>query len=151
MKMTVAVLSLLAVLLLAATGPSRSGAAAPDVDPCSLVTKAELEQVLGKLKSGPKPGLSVGAEDKVCEYVGDEGRTASITLHPGEKWEFAKAIFPNKTTVSGFGDEAFARRDSSGVDLYVKKGDTILVVRVSKRASDLEMAKALVKKALSRL
>lgn len=140
-----------ALLLFQAPGPSRSAAAAPGVDPCSLLTKAELEQVLGSLKSGPKPGLAVGTEDRVCEYVGDEGRTASITLHPGEKWEVAKQIFQDRTVVSSIGDEAFAHRNPSGVSLYVRKGVILLQVYVSKRASDLKIAKALAKTALRRL
>src|SRR3546814_7383292 len=39
-------------------------AAALNVNPCTLVTNAELEQIVGKLKSGPKLGSSFGSEDK---------------------------------------------------------------------------------------
>jgi len=126
-------------------------AGAPPVDPCTLVTKAEMEQIAGKLKSGPKPGSSFGSEDKSCEYVFETTLHLLVfRVHPAEKWDMLTGAYQERKQFAGLGEEAFMRRSSThGTELWLKKGSGILQLSLKSAAAE-EKLKAIAKKAVTR-
>jgi hypothetical protein len=126
-------------------------AAALNVNPCTLVTNAELEQIVGKLKSGPKLGSSFGSEDKACKYVFETTlHMLILRVYPTEKWDMAEEIFQDKKNVAGLGEEAFLHRNLTlGTELWIKEGGVILQLSLKSAAAE-EKLKPLAKKALGR-
>jgi len=60
-------------LLLTPAAAFAAGGLPPGVpDPCTLVTAAELQAIVGGLKGAPKPG-DAGAGDISCEYASASG------------------------------------------------------------------------------
>jgi len=128
--------------------PSQAGPPAP----CSLLTTAEVEQVVGKLK-GPPTSDKEGAASW-CNYEFANGKDAmEVWVFPSEAIGRGRAISKNPVTVKGLGDEAFTDRGMHGlnyVNLYVKKGHTTINVSIQETAGDEEKVKALAEKALRR-
>ncbi len=122
-------------------------------DPCSLLTTAEVEQVVGKLKSVPSSetlghgvrcGYDFANEQNEFEIWTSEA-SWSNALHKDAK---------QPVMVSGLGDEAFMDRgkvDPESVDLYIRKGATLIVLMTRKSPGDEEKLKTLGKKAVGRL
>ena len=118
-----------------------------EIDPCSLVTKAEVEQALG---------VGVGQPEKPpeapfsCRYTGEKGQGLAVLVvlvRPGttkSAFESVKEQFPGAENVSGAGDDAFF----IGNQLNVLKGDTYLNVGGD---ASLEALQSLTQKALGRL
>lgn len=121
-------------------------------DPCSLLTTAEVEQVVGKLK-GPPTSDKEGAASW-CNYEFANGKDAmEVWVFPSEAIGRGRTISKNPVTVKGLGDEAFMDRGMHGltyVNLYVKKGGTTINVSIQETAGDEEKVKALAQKALRR-
>ncbi len=121
-------------------------------DPCSLLTTAEVEQVVGKLK-GPPSSDKEGAASW-CNYEFANGKDAmEVWVFPSEAIGRGRTISKNPVTVRGLGDEAFMDRGMHGlnyVNLYVKKGGTTINVSIQETAGDEEKVKALAQKALRR-
>ncbi len=122
-------------------------------DPCSLLTTAEVEQVVGKLKRVPSSetlghGVRCGYDfaDEQNEFeIWTSGASWSNALHKDAK---------QPVMVSGLGDEAFMDRgkvDPESVDLYIRKGATLIVLMTRKSPGDEEKLKTLGKKAVGRL
>ena len=122
-------------------------------DPCLLLTTAEVEQVVGKLKSVPSSetlghgvrcGYDFANEQNEFEIWTSEA-SWSNALHKDAK---------QPVMVSGLGDEAFMDRgkvDPESVDLYIRKGATLIVLMTRKSPGDEEKLKTLGKKAVGRL
>jgi hypothetical protein len=128
-------------------------AAAPAVDACQLVTVAEVEQLVGPLKTPPRllrvdPALT-------CEYVFVQERDAlELWVFPGVALERAKQFAKSsRVPIAGFGKGAFLSRDAAlgSIELWLKKGDIVLQVRLNASSADEEKVKAIATKALSRL
>lgn len=122
-------------------------------DPCSLLTTAEVEQVVGKLKRVPSSetlghGVRCGYDfaDEQNEFeIWTSEASWSNALHKDAK---------QPVMVSGLGDEAFMDRgkvDPESVDLYIRKGATLIVLMTRKSPGDEEKLKTLGKKAVGRL
>jgi len=128
--------------------PSLAGPPAP----CSLLTTAEVEQVVGKLK-GP-PTSDKEGDAAWCNYEFANGKDAmEVWVFPSEAIGRGRTISKNPVTVKGLGDEAFMDRGMHGlnyVNLYVKKGGTTINVSIQETAGDEEKVKALAQKALRR-
>ncbi len=121
-------------------------------DPCSLLTTAEVEQVVGKLK-GPPTSDKEGAASW-CNYEFANGKDAlEVWVFPSEAIGQGRKISKNPVTVKGLGDDAFMDRGMHGlnyVNLYVKKGGTTINVSLQETAGDEAKVKALAQKALRR-
>jgi hypothetical protein len=130
-----------------------AGAANPAVDVCTLVTVAEVEQIVGQLKTPPR--LMQDAQARNCDYAFVNTQEAlELWVFPGEALERAKKLMQrHRVPLTGFGAEAFLYRDAAlgYLELWLKKGETVLQVALKTSSADEEKVKAIAQKALSRL
>jgi hypothetical protein len=135
-------------------GGSMSASAAPAIpDPCKLITTAELEQIVGRLKGAPKAG-DIASGDVSCEYAPVKAPSwINIRLHDGDlsAWRQRNGG-KNSLSLPEFGKDAFVNPDFEGsADLYAKKGGLILRVSVPNGPGAVDMGKAIARLALPRL
>ena len=136
-----------AAFLVVTLTASRAAHAAPPADPCSLLTASQVSSALGVTVADGKsaipqdcqwsqPNGGVRAKSVFLEILGPMGK-----LTPVDRFNTAKAPVGKivKTPVSGLGDDAVFV-ETMGVGLYVKKGNSVFLVRVS--GFPLEDAKA---------
>jgi hypothetical protein len=122
-------------------------------NPCSLVTAAEMEAIVGKLSGAPR-ATDPASGEVTCTFEPVNGPSfIDVSLHDGDlkAWKTrngGKAPVP----VPELGADAFANPSTNDwVDLYAKKGALIVRVTLPTGPKSLDMAKAIAKKALSRL
>jgi hypothetical protein len=139
------------VISLGGFGISTSLQAAPA--PCSLVTTAEVEQVIGKLVGTPKADQEGSAA--WCNYEFANGKDAmEVWVFPADGIERGRTKAKNPTAMKGLGDDAFLARGMHGLDyvnLFIKKGKTTIQLSLKETAGDEEKLKTLGKKAADRL
>ena len=127
--------------------------AAASSKPCSLLTRAEMETILGAKI------VKVTTNELSCAYFTDETMSAQVeTKWSGGREAIAEAKGFNSgpglfEPVAGIGDEAYMQ--AAGV-LHVLKGDTYVMVNSREYANDsggshLEMESAIARKALEKL
>ena len=122
------------------------------IDPCTLVKKGEVEQIVGRPTGNPTSERN----DKVrmCTFLfsSDPSDALELWLYPVEALERAKKDIKDLSPVAGPGQEAFLHRDKKFeyVRLFVKKGKVMLEVRLNESAGDEDKVKAIAKKALGR-
>jgi hypothetical protein len=140
----------LAVSVWVTTTPA--AAAPPIVDPCTLLTIAEVEQVIGKLKerpSGDKEGDAAW-----CNYEFANGKDLmEVWVFPADAINRGRKVSKNPLPVKGLGDDAFMDRGMHGinyVNLFIKKGGTTVKLSIQETAGDEEKLKALAQKAVRR-
>jgi hypothetical protein len=133
----------------AAPATAAASEAAANSKQCSLVTRAEMEQILGAKV------VRVTADELTCSYFTDETRAATVdTTWTGGKQAIAEVKGFNDgpglfEPVPGLGDEAYMQ--AAGV-MHVLKADTYLVVNARAYVSDhLETESAIARKALARI
>lgn len=126
------------------------------IDPCSLATKAEVEDILGQPVADTYRHTSPTV---LCEWFSDVAMPfGSVTIRLEsdvsedeiqEEIAVAEALGGSEAeTVPDIGDSAY----SVGPLLYAHEGDTLLVIAViAHNKPDLEGAKALAPSALARL
>jgi hypothetical protein len=136
-------------------GHSVSFAAPPAKDapePCSLLTSAEVEQVVGKLNGPPKADQEGAAG--WCDYQFANGKDAmEVWVFPADAIDRAKKKAKKPVAVNGLGEEAMMDRGAFGlkyVDLYIKKGSTTVKIALKETAGDEDKVKALAQKAVGR-
>lgn len=121
-------------------------------EPCSLLTTAEVEQVVGKLKGTPRAEKE-GATSW-CDYQFANGKDAmEVWIFPVDAIERARKKAKKPVSVKGFGDEAMMDRGAFGLDyldLYIKKGSTTVKLSIKETAGDEDKVKALAQKAVGR-
>lgn len=134
------------------TMSSIAESAPPAVDPCKLLTAAEVEQVVGKLKGAPKADKEGDAA--WCNYEFANGKDAmEVWVFPADGLQRARSKAKNQTPVKGLGDEAFLTRGMFGldyVDLYIKKGGATVKLALKETAGDEDKLKTLGQKAVGR-
>jgi hypothetical protein len=151
-----AVSTLVAVAVAAVLG----GRALPDVqaapavpDPCSLITVAELVQIVGPITGKPKPGDIKGG-DVSCEYTpAKEPAWIEVRLNDGDlaSWKRRNGG-KNPVAVPEFGAGAFMNLDADGsTDLFTARGALILRVSMPIGPKSVDNVKAIARKALPRL
>ena len=119
-------------------------------DPCTLVTTAELEQILGRLQDGPKAADNPG--EISCSYgVATDSSTLDIMLHQGDFAALKKSFAGKTTPVREFGKEAFMASQDFSAEVFVRKGNFVLRVALSKSPNAMEKVKEITRKALARL
>ncbi len=121
--------------------------------PCSLLTTAEVEQVLGKLNGAPtSETLGHGVR---CGYdFADEKNEFEIWTSEASWSKALRKDAKQPVMVSGLGDEAFMDRgkvDPEAVDLYIRKGATLVVLMTRNGPGVEEKLKTLGRKAVGRL
>lgn len=144
------IISVLATVAACMTFSSISLAESPA--PCSLLTIAEVEQVVGTLKGAPTADKEGAAS--WCNYEFANGKDAlEVWVFPAEAIGRGRKVSKNPVTVKGFGDDAFMDRGMHGlnyVNLFVKKGGTTVKLALKESAGDENKLKALAQKALGR-
>lgn len=122
-------------------------------NPCSLVTAAEMQAIVGKLSGTPK-ATDPASGEVTCSFEPVNGPSfIDVSLHDGDLKAW-KARNGGKTPVSlpELGTDAFANpSDNDWVDLYAKKGAVIVRVTLPTGPKSMDMAKAIAQKALSRM
>ena len=130
-------------------GPRSEAAPAP----CSLLTAAEVEQVVGKLMGTPKAGEEGRAA--WCNYEFANGTDAmEVWVFPADGIERARKDAKKPTALKGLGEDAFLNRGMHGldyVDLFIRKGKTTIKLSLKETAGDEEKLKIFGKKVVGRL
>ena len=120
---------------------------------CSLLTDAEVEQVVGKLMGTPKAEQEGRAA--WCNYEFANGKDAmEVWVFPADGIERGRNKSKKPTAVKGLGEDAFIERGMHGLDyvnLFIKKGETTIQLSLKETAGDEEKLKTLGKKAVGRL
>lgn len=132
---------------------SLASAAPPKVEPCSILTTAEVEQVIGKLKGMPTSDKEGAAA--WCNYEFADDRNAfEVWVFPADGIDRAKKQAKKQTPVKGLGDDAFLTRGMHGldyVDLFIKKGALTVKLSLKEAAGDEDKLKKLAATAVKRL
>jgi hypothetical protein len=127
-------------------------AAPPNVEPCSLLTGPEIEQVVGPLKGKPQAGQEGDA--RWCNYEFANGKDAmEVWVFPSQAIERGRKASKNPLTIKGLGDDAFLDRGMHGINyvsVFVKKGGTTVKLSIQETAGDEEKVQALAQKAVRR-
>jgi hypothetical protein len=115
---------------------------------CSLITRAEMESILGAKI------VKLTATDLTCAYFTDAERSAQIdtTWSGGKEAIAATKGFNNSEDlfkpISGIGDEAYFQ---AGGVLHVLKGNTYIVVNSREYPNELEIESAIAAKIVANL
>ena len=130
-------------------GQTSASSKPPDVDACSLVTRADAEAIMGKLREAPKPTVAV-ADEKTCSYLNMNGANVTVRIYGSDWYDIQKNLNDADKIVSlpGMGEEAYYVKKSSALDLWVRKGNASLYLNGT---IGLEPTKRLAAKILSRL
>ena len=117
-----------------------------------MVTTAEVEEVVGKLKGTPKTDKE--GQAAWCDYrFANEKDAMEVWVFPSDGIERARKEAKKQTAVKGLGDEAFMTRGLHGldyVDLFIKKKDVTVQLSLKGTAGDEDKLKALAQKAVGR-
>jgi hypothetical protein len=119
------------------------------IEACSLVTKAEAAQVLGEIKGEAETRTGLHNE-KRCGYSNMNGNEVSFGVYGADLWESKRTASEGLDTedLSGLGEEAFSVKRGTTVQLYARKGSTILDVNST---AGKEAARRVAEKALARI
>lgn len=124
----------------------------PTVDPCSLLTNLEVEQIVGRLAGKPKPESEGAAA--WCNYEFANGKDAmEVWVFPADGIERGRKQAKKAQPLKGLGDDAFMDRGAQGLDyvnLFIKKGTVTVEFSLKETAGDEEKLKTLARKALNR-
>jgi hypothetical protein len=105
-------------------------AADPELNPCTLLPKEELAQIIGEIKEGPTPKEGL-MKEKECRWTNMSGSWLSIAVYSQDKWGLKKGGANDPKYVTGLGEEAFTDKRGTDAEIYVRKGKWILEVRTS--------------------
>ena len=130
-------------------GAKTAGTKAPDVDACSLLSRADAEAIMGKLKEAPKPVTSA-ADEKTCSYMNMSGANVTVRIYGADWYDVQKNLNDAEKIVSlaGLGEEAYYVKKSGAVDLWSRKGGASLYLNGT---IGLEAEKRMATKILGRL
>ena len=127
-------------------------AAPPTIDPCTLLTQAEIEHVIGPLQG--KPQADTEGQAAWCNYAFANGTDAlEVWVFPAEGIDRGRNEAKQPIAVKGLGEEAFMERGMHGldyVDLFIKKGTVTVRLSLKETAGDEDKLKALGQKAVGR-
>jgi hypothetical protein len=128
------------------------------VDPCTLVTGAEIEAIVGKLRSAQESVKSQTGEVLFCKTLTDQGQLVDLSVIDAVNWDFKLGFNKDNEDshfqkVSGFGDDAFFISPDHGEDelMILAKPYILEVVLTVDSEKNLDYAKAIAEKALPRL
>lgn len=149
------------VLLCSLASPGLTAQGSSSVDPCKLLTAAEVGSVLGITSLPGRPYLG---SKVVCYYAADTGYaigepSVTVMVMPAAAFENGKTLMSKMVhPITGVGDDAYTVGSGSYLKLGVRKGSrafSVTVVRGMKSKgtpAELEsMEKQLAQKAAARL
>ena len=146
------VLVCLATLVLCIAWSPFVVAAPPNIDPCTLLTPAEVEHVIGQLQGNPKADKE--GQAAWCNYTFANGKDAmEVWVFPAEAIDRGRKQAKKPVAVKGLGDEAFMDRGMHGldyIDLFIKKGTVTVQLSLKETTGDEDKLKALGQKAVGR-
>jgi hypothetical protein len=148
-KITAAALATVCLLMLL---PSRSAGQDPLPDPCGLVSQADVEQIVGKIKGQPKS--SRNDPSRVCEYELADGQDVlDVWVSPARTFDRARKDLQNPTAVPEIAPEALLHRNErfEQMQLLAKKGTLAILVTLNLTPGADAKVKSIARKALSRL
>ena len=144
--------TILAACFVSVSITSISLAEPPAVDPCQVMTIAEIEQVIGKVKG--KPTGDKEGDAAWCNYEFANGKNAmEVWVFPADAINRGRKVSKNPVAVKGLGDDAFMDRGMHGLDyvnLFIKKGTVTVKLSLKETAGDEDKLKALARTALNR-
>ena len=127
-------------------------ASPPKVDPCSILTTAEVEQAVGQLKGTPTGDKEGDAA--WCNYEFANGKDLmEVWVFPADAINRGRKVSKNPVPIKGLGDDAFMDRGMHGikyVNLFIRKGGTTVKLSIQETADDEEKLKTLAQKAVGR-
>ena len=136
-----------------AVGTVQGPDAAPTVDPCSLLTTAQVSSAIGGAAQPGKPINTTG-----CSWSSTSPKAmVTISFQNLGTYEHLKAASQPmvvKTPISGVGDDAFYQSAGTWTTLTVQKGATYFIVRVygvADQAKQKEIEKTLATEAAAKL
>lgn len=131
---------------------SSAWAADSTIDACSLLTKSEVEQALGKLKAAPKSDhIEV---IRTCDYeFAAEPQTLSVWVFPQRAMDRARKQYKNVTLLQGLGQDAFLHADLENdmTEIFVLQGNATLKLSLPESKDSEAKVQALARKAVARL
>ena len=98
-----------------------------ELDSCALLSKAEVAKIIGELKEEPKPGTGL-LKEKQCDYINMSGAWLKISLGNPDTWGMQKGLFVDTVEIKGLGEEAFSAKRGTAIEVWVRKGNLMLVV-----------------------
>ncbi len=121
-------------------------------DPCALVTVAEVETVIGRLKGAPKRAAEGSAA--WCDSQFANGTDAvEVWVFPADGIERGRKQSKKPIPVKGLGDDAFLERGMHGlayINLFIKKGNTTIQLSLQESPGDEAKIRSLGGKAVGR-
>jgi hypothetical protein len=140
---------------LSGTGGNSAGMPQGKTDPCTLVTNADIAEIVGEsVNAGTRVADQTGAI--TCQYTGTSGNTTSIGITIYDEPAQVNAVrqrlaqAQNTQTVSGLGNEAVIADNN----LFVRIGNvylSVIVVTQGQPARAGEAARTLAERAILRL
>jgi hypothetical protein len=123
----------------------------PAADPCVLVSRADVEQIVGPLKSAPKTYVIERAKNCSYELV-NQADELDVWIYPATGLDRARNSHKDFTPLTDLGEPGFygRRPDLGWLEIYTRKGGVTLGVML-RAPGDLEKAKALTRKALAKM
>jgi hypothetical protein len=121
-------------------------------DPCTLVSRADIEIMIGQLKGNPRSGRNEPA--RVCEYAIAGGSDyLEIYLYPSSNLDRFRKDLEAVTPVAGIGQDAFVYHNKrfEQVHLLARKGGVLLQVILTDSKSAEETVKTIARKAIERI
>jgi hypothetical protein len=124
---------------------------APSVDPCTLVSVADVEAIVGKLKGAPRSETNERARSCSFAFAGSD--EMEIWVYPVDGLDRARKLYKDLIAVTDVGAEAYMRRNPSieWLELYARKGTASIQVTMKSPPGDTDKVKALARKALAKL
>lgn len=129
------------------------GAAPPGLNPCTLVTTAEVEQVISKLKGAPRGETLADAKSCTYEFANSQDEF-EIWIGPGDAFARMRKDAKKPVPVGGFGEEAFmdrGRLDLGSLELTMRKGAVLAQLSIREGAGDEAKLRSLAQKAVGRM
>lgn len=118
--------------------------------PCSLLTTAEVEQVVGKLKGAPRIEKLGDTAQGIYEFANTTSES-DIWLGTADSLAPARKRAKQPVAVNGIDDEALLDRgriDGATAELHIRKGTLILLLMLSDTPGEEAKLKALAQKAV---
>lgn len=140
-------------VVLIGTAAAFAHAGTPIPNPCSLVTAAEMQQIVGPLSEKPQ-ATDPASGEITCSFSPASGpRFIDVTLHEGDLAALRNtASYKNALSLPEFGKDAFVSPNfQEYADLYAKKGNLIVRVTLPMGPKSVETAKSIARKALARM
>jgi hypothetical protein len=117
---------------------------------CKLVTKAEMQAVMGELKGEAVCDTGLRPGEVTCNYDNMDGSWVKIRWYKqtADQWSFAKNMMTKVTPLPGLGPDACWNKAGTDVEVFIRKGDNTLEVDSS---GGLKFARPVAEKAFARL